>query len=223
MLKVSSKYNSVYETIAGWYTARGWEPFKFQKEVWESYLKGYNGLIHSATGTGKTYAAWMGPMIEWLEKSQNPAKKKKDLKGLKVIWITPIRSLANDIVKSLKIPIEELNIPWSVESRTGDTTTTQRQRQKKNFPDGLVTTPESLTLLLSQPDAEDIFKNVRCVVVDEWHELLSSKRGVMMELALARIRYRNPGIKVWGISATIGNLDIAMQTLLGNTEKRKEK
>jgi ATP-dependent Lhr-like helicase len=220
MSKTLDKYKPAYETITGWYASRGWEPFKFQTDVWEAYLKGYNGLIHSATGTGKTYAGWLGPVIEWLQKSLSNEKRHKPEKGLKVIWITPIRSLANDIVKSLRIPVEELNIPWAVEARTGDTTTTQRLRQKKNFPDALVTTPESLTLLLSQADTADIFKNVKCVVVDEWHELLSSKRGVMMELALARIRKQNPDIRVWGISATIGNLDIAMQTLLGNTERR---
>lgn len=223
--KTLNKYKLAYDTIAAWYASRGWEPFKFQTDVWESYLKGYNGLIHSATGTGKTYAGWLGPVIEWLQKSMQPQGKKKSKaeKGLKVIWITPIRSLANDIVKSLKIPIEELQIPWAVEARTGDTSTAQRLRQKKSFPDALVTTPESLTLLLSQADSGDIFENVKCVIVDEWHELLSSKRGVMMELALARIRAQNPDIRVWGISATIGNLDIAMQTLLGNTERRAEK
>lgn len=204
--------------IQNWFASRGWKPFGFQEEVWSLYNDGYSGLIHSATGTGKTYSAFLGSVIEYL--NENPVKKKI---SLKVLWITPMRALANDIVKSLRLPLEEMNIDWRVESRTGDTSTSQRAKQSKTMPDVLVTTPESLTLLISQKDSKKIFSDLRCIVIDEWHELLSSKRGVMTELALARLRNWNKKLKVWGVSATIGNLDCALQVLIGSKKIKKAK
>jgi ATP-dependent Lhr-like helicase len=210
--------NQGFAKIIGWFTTRNWKPFEFQEEVWSLYNEGYSGLIHSATGTGKTYSAFLGSVIEYL--NENHAKKKP---SLKVLWITPMRALANDIVKSLRLPLEEMNIDWKVESRTGDTSTSQRAKQSKNMPDVLVTTPESLTLLISQKDSKKTFSDLRCIVIDEWHELLSSKRGVMTELALARLRNWNKKLKVWGVSATIGNLDCALQVLIGSKKNKKAK
>jgi ATP-dependent Lhr-like helicase len=205
-----------YKTITGWLKSHGWKSFKFQKEVWEKYRSGYSGLIHSATGTGKTYAAWLGTLIEELNSG------KKSSRGIKVLWVTPIRSLANDIQNALLKPVKELGIDWEVEIRTGDTSSSIRSKQKKSLPHALITTPESITLLLSQQDAEDKFKNLRMIVVDEWHEMMASKRGVMMELVLARLRKLNPDLRIWGISATLGNLDIALKALLGNDLKKKD-
>lgn len=207
--------NIGHDKIQSWFSSKGWKTFPFQEEVWELYSQGYSGLIHSATGTGKTYSAFLGSVIEYL--NEDHSKKKKS--SLKVLWITPMRALANDIVKSLKMPIQDMEIDWTIESRTGDTTTSQRAKQMKTMPDVLVTTPESLTLLISQKDSKKMFSDVRCVVIDEWHELLSSKRGVMSELALARLRAWNNKLKVWGVSATIGNLEDALQVLLGSKKK----
>ena len=189
--------------IQHWFTKRGWKPFAFQKEVWRHYAAGRQGLIHAATGTGKTYAAWMAAL-------QEPPGDK-----LRVLWITPLRALAADTLESLRAPVADLQLEWRVEARTGDTPTSIRQKQRRNMPHALITTPESLSLLLSYDDAQAMFEGLRMVVVDEWHEQLGSKRGVQTELALARLRSWAPSMCTWGLSATIGNLDQALQVLLG--------
>lgn len=204
------------ERICRWFAERSWRPFDFQIDVWQAYLEGRSGLIHSATGTGKTFAAWFGPIAEWLEE-ENPSREEV---GLRVLWITPLRALAADTAGSLRFPVEELGLPWTVETRTGDTSQATRNKQAQRLPTALVTTPESLTLMLAREDHEALFSDLRCVVVDEWHELMSTKRGVQTELALARLRNLKPGFRIWGVSATLGNLDEALETLVG-VEKRE--
>ncbi|MCA9310415.1 MAG: DEAD/DEAH box helicase, partial [Phycisphaerales bacterium] len=191
--------------------ARGWTPFNFQRAVWHAYRNGRSGLVHAPTGMGKTHAAWFGPLSEILAGDV-------DTRGLRVLWITPMRALATDTERALQESVAELGLDLPIGKRTGDTSTTVRARQKQRLPAALVTTPESLSLLLSYADAEAKFRALRCVVVDEWHELLSSKRGVQTELCLARLRRLSPALRTWGLSATIGNLDEAMDTLLGRTE-----
>lgn len=186
---------------------RDWQPFDFQVEVWKSYLEGKSGLIHSATGTGKTLAAWLGPLLE--------AANGKTKPGLKVLWLTPLRALAADTVNALRAPLQDLKSEWRVEARTGDTTSYQKAKQAKEMPDALVTTPESLTILLSRLEARDQLSDLRCVIVDEWHELMSTKRGVQTELALARLRGFQPELRTWGLSATLGNLEESLSTLMG--------
>lgn len=182
--------------------------FPFQREVWRAYLEGKSGLIHSPTGTGKTLAAWMGPLIEALG-------SQKKVEGLRVLWITPLRALAADTVASLQRATDGLAMNWRVESRTGDTSTAQRSKQAEKMPAALVTTPESLSLMLTHTDSVDVFANLKLVVVDEWHELMASKRGVQTELCLARLRRLSPELRTWGLSATLGNLEEALQTLVG--------
>ena len=197
------------------FQARGWTPFDFQIEVWRAYLEGKSGLIHSATGTGKTLAAWIGPLLEHSDGGsrisdlgqlgkRNPASELTDPipdPRLKVLWITPLKALAADTVNALRAPLEDLGIDWRVEARTGDTTPYQRAKQAKEMPDALVTTPESLSIMLSRLDGRELLSTVQCVVVDEWHELMSSKRGVQTELALARLRGFQPAMRTWGLSA----------------------
>ena len=195
--------------IDQWFASQGWKPFAFQREVWRAYRNGESGLIHAATGTGKTYAAWIGPLLEWMQGDGEVHPP------LRVLWVTPLRALVADTENALRAPIQDLNIPWRVEARTGDTKASVRERQKKRLPAALVTTPESLALLLAREDARQIFGALRLIVVDEWHELMSSKRGVMVELELARLRHWNPAVRTWGLSATLGNLDVAMDVLLG--------
>lgn len=195
-----------------WFARRGWKPFGFQREVWQAYLDGESGLIHAPTGTGKTYSVWMGPLLEYVIEGTSAANNPVPLR---VLWITPLRALAADTAESLQVPLLELDLPWIVETRTGDTSSKVRSRQQKRLPSALVTTPESLSVLLARNNAPNLFKDVRLVVLDEWHELMSSKRGVQTELALARLRRWHPDLRVWGLSATMGNLDQALQTLLG--------
>lgn len=212
-------------SIDEWFASKGWQAFLFQKQVWEAYLRGESGLIHASTGTGKTYAAWMGPLLEWLQEQSLPAeqpptpslrKPRDQAPPLRVLWITPLRALAADTAAALQAPVHDLGLPWTVEIRTGDTSASVKARQRKQLPTALVTTPESLSLLLSQSDALSMFRDLRAVIVDEWHELLSSKRGVQTELALARLRHWRPELRVWGLSATMGNLEIALKALLGH-------
>ncbi len=200
--------------VENWFAGRKWKVFPFQKQAWKSFLTGQSGLIHATTGTGKTLAAWLGPVIEALaEAEKNPSAITDS--PLKVLWITPLRALAIDTLHSLQEPLTGLGVSWSVESRTGDTPTAVRNKQRQRLPTALVTTPESLSLMLTRADAEHQFRDLRAVICDEWHELLSTKRGVQVELALARLRRWRPALRTWGLSATLGNLDEAMHVLLG--------
>ena len=200
--------------VENWFAGRKWKVFPFQKQAWKSFLTGQSGLIHATTGTGKTLAAWLGPVIEALaEAEKNPSAITDS--PLKVLWITPLRALAIDTLHSLQEPLTGLGVSWCVESRTGDTPTAVRNKQRQRLPTALVTTPESLSLMLTRADAEHQFRDLRAVICDEWHELLSTKRGVQVELALARLRRWRPALRTWGLSATLGNLDEAMHVLLG--------
>jgi ATP-dependent helicase Lhr and Lhr-like helicase len=189
-----------------WFASIGYMPFAFQEEAWAAFRAGKNGLINVPTGAGKTYASYIGPLSELLE---NPND------GLQILIITPLRALSRDMEKSLEAPIQGLNLPFRVESRTGDTSTTLRARQRKELPHILITTPESLNLLLSYSDARERFAQLRAIIVDEWHELVTSKRGIQIELALARLRHFSPSLRTWALSATMPNLEEAARCIVG--------
>ena len=174
--------------------------------------------MHAPTGTGKTYAVWAPPLLEWIAESKDkPASQR--VPRLRVLWLTPLRALVEDTTRTLQELSEELGLPWRIESRTGDTSASLKAKQRKRFPSCLVTTPESLSLLLSYPDTKSAFSDLRAVIVDEWHELLATKRGTQTELCLARLRLWNPQLKTWGLSATLGNLQTALSTLTGTEGK----
>lgn len=203
--------------VVKWFTAQGWAPFQFQRQAWAASRNGESGLIHATTGHGKTYAAWMGPLLEWLSRPpQQTVSRRRHEEPLQVLWITPLRALAADTLQALQAPLTDLQMPWTLEARTGDTTTSVRNRQSRRLPTALVTTPESLSLLLSRNDAAQQFAQLRTVIVDEWQELLSTKRGVQAELCLARLRSWRPNLQTWGLSATLGNTDEAIRILLGH-------
>ncbi|WP_300652720.1 ligase-associated DNA damage response DEXH box helicase [Hydrogenophaga sp.] len=190
--------------------SRHWTPFEFQREVWSAIGAGRSGLLHATTGSGKTYAVWLG-LIDHLLRFL-PADKPAPLT---VLWITPMRALAADSASALRAPLTDLAPAWTLGLRTGDTPSAERARQDRRWPTVLVTTPESLSLLLARSRAPDELAGVRAVVVDEWHELIGSKRGVQVQLALSRLRRWQPGLQVWGMSATLGNLDEALRVLCG--------
>lgn len=194
-----------------WFAARGWRPFEFQREVWSALAAGRSGLLHATTGAGKTYAVWMGALLRGLALPQPP----RGAPPLQVLWITPMRALAADTVRSLSAPLPELAPEWTLGQRSGDTPAAERARQDRRFPTVLVTTPESLSLMLTREDAAAELGGVHTVVVDEWHELMGNKRGVQVQLAIARLARWNPSLAVWGLSATLGNLDEAMRVLVG--------
>jgi len=200
-----------------WFSARGWKPFAFQKQVWAAVKQGQSGLLHASTGAGKTYAVWFGALNRYastLSPVETPRKRKPVAEPLTVLWITPMRALAADTARALEGPLQDLQIPWSVGLRTGDTSSSERARQSRRLPTTLITTPESLTLLLARADAQSALSTLRMIVVDEWHELLGNKRGVQLQLALARLRRWQPDLVVWGVSATLGNQAHAEQVLI---------
>ncbi|MEO1575466.1 MAG: DEAD/DEAH box helicase, partial [Pseudomonadota bacterium] len=197
--------------VADWYRANGWTRFAFQQQAWRAYAQGHSGLIHSPTGSGKTLAAWLGPVREALDEQRRGVAPAA---GLRVLWITPLRALATDTTRALGDAVNALGLAWSVDMRTGDTPSSRRTRQRKSPPHALVTTPESLSLLLSYADASSYFSSLDAVIVDEWHELLGNKRGVQLQLCLSQLRAYRPALRVWGLSATLGNLDEAMAALL---------
>lgn len=236
----------VNQKIKAWVQSKGWKLFPFQLEMMDKYLNGYSGLLNAPTGSGKTLALWLPVLGEAL-------KSKEKLKGLQVLWITPLRALAKDIHDAMQSSAKEIGVPWRVELRTGDVSSAKRNKQLKKLPEALITTPESLHILLSLGNSEEIFSDLKAIIVDEWHELFGSKRGVLVELALSRIKAikkmpahtpHSPNgdglpraasgspfrelegsagcLKIWGISATIGNLDQSMEVLLGKNFSGKQ-
>ncbi len=143
--------------------------------------------------------------------ARKPKARAPKAPPLGILWITPMRALAADTTRALDAPLADLGLAWRVGQRTGDTAPAERARQDRRLPAALVTTPESLSLLLTREDAAVQLGGVHTVIVDEWHELMGSKRGVQVQLALARLRRWSPGLVTWGLSATLGNLEEAMR------------
>ena len=209
----SHSRHPITQQAEDWFHRQGWSPFPFQRHTWEAFLDGKHGLLNAPTGSGKTYALWFPILLEYLR--AHPEFRSQPKKGLKAIWITPLRALSQEIRQSAERITKDLDIPFEVGIRTGDTGTAERARQRKTMPDLLITTPESLHLLLATKGYARIFRDCHAVVVDEWHELLGTKRGVQMELGLSRLKTLCPALRIWGISATIGNLQQAREVLLG--------
>jgi ATP-dependent helicase Lhr and Lhr-like helicase len=229
--------NPISSAVQAWLAARGWQPFAFQTQVWAAVARGQSGLLHATTGSGKTYAVWLGVLQALLNESAvakkalskplskkpaqaqaaapQPATTSKLAPPLSVIWLTPMRALASDTARALREPLQDIAPTYTLGIRTGDTPSAERTRQDRRLPTVLVTTPESLTVMLSRDNARTELAHVRYVVADEWHELLGSKRGVQTQLALARLKQFNPALVVWGLSATLGNSEHAMHVLCG--------
>ena len=199
-----------------YFRQKGWSPFPFQVQTWKDYLDGKSGLLNAPTGSGKTFALWFGVLLNYIQNNSSDWQKPRK-NGLQIIWVTPLRALAQDLQKAMQEACDGLGIPWTVAVRNGDTDAKTRASFKRNPPECLITTPETLHILLSQKETEPLFENLRCVVVDEWHELVGNKRGVQVQLALAYLQARcqHPFMR-WAISATLGNLEQAAKTLLGN-------
>ncbi len=204
---MSAEVEGRLRTARGWFAGRGRATFEFQEAMWRAYWRGESGLLNAGTGSGKTLAAWLGPLLESGCERPQP--------GIRVLWLTPLRALARDLEIALCDPLHELGSGWRVEQRTGDTSSARRAGQKKRPPQALITTPESLSLLLSHTDMVPALCNVEALIVDEWHEFLGSKRGVQLELAAAHLRSLSPRLRTWGLSATLPDLPTAMRSLLG--------
>lgn len=208
------------DKLHAWFEARGWQPFDFQREVWREMERGASGLLHATTGAGKTWAVWFGALAALASSASSaPTATRKRAavtqpEPLTVLWITPMRALAADTARALQSSATELAVPWTVGLRTGDTSSAERARQNRRMPSALITTPESLSLILTRADAREVLSHLKFVIVDEWHELLGNKRGTQTQLALARLAHWRPELQVWGLSATLGNLPFAAEVLL---------
>ncbi|MFZ1307085.1 MAG: DEAD/DEAH box helicase, partial [Ferruginibacter sp.] len=207
-----------YKIITDWLLQNGNQPFLFQQQTWQAILRKKSGLVNAPTGFGKTYSVFLGAVIDFINDHPATYQTKKS-NGLQLIWITPLKALAKDIGRAMEEVIVELDLPWRVGVRNGDTSISERQKQKRKMPEVLIITPESLHLLLAQKDYPAVFESLKIIAVDEWHELLGSKRGVQVELAISRIVHlpkkdKKQQVMLWGISATIGNLTQAKEVLL---------
>ncbi|MFN8251593.1 MAG: ligase-associated DNA damage response DEXH box helicase [Ferruginibacter sp.] len=212
-----------YNAILQWLNGAGRKPFDFQQKAWEHIGNKRSGLVNAPTGCGKTYAVFLGAIIDFINQHPTVYQTQKH-NGLQLLWITPLRALAKDIGRAMQEAIAGLGMQWQVGIRNGDTAIKERERQKRQMPEVLIITPESLHLLLAQKNNSEIFETLRVIAVDEWHELMGGKRGVQVELALSRIIHMqlaqcNTCCSVWGISATIGNLEEAKDVLLAPLKK----
>lgn len=196
------------QNLDSWFATRGWSVFPFQREVWDAMVRGESGLLHCATGAGKTLAVWGGALLR-------DAAVAGSGSGLRILWITPLRALAANTEVALNEPLEEIGWNGKIGRWTGDTSQSRKSTMRNRPPAALISTPESTSLLLSQPDFLPNFASLHTVIIDEWHELLSTKRGVLAELILARIRSLAPMASIWGLSATLGNIPIAAAALGG--------
>lgn len=192
-----------------WFASKEWQPLPYQSQTWTAFIEGFDGLVNAPTGSGKTYSLLLPAIL-----SCNPKSGKKRT-GPYIIWITPIRALSKEIAQSAQNALTGMGIDWEVGIRTGDTSSADRKRIKDNSPEILITTPESVHILMSSRGYRSFFGNLTCFVCDEWHELVGSKRGVQVQLALSRLKTLNPTMRIWGISATIGNLEESLDILLG--------
>ena len=197
--------------LEAWFSERDWKPHAFQVEAWDAFDEGDEVLIQAPTGSGKTYAG-LGAV---LREAAREAERGRHASGLQLIWIAPIRALTKEIQYSAERLVEGLGLPWEVGVRTGDTSSKDKARQRKKLPEILITTPESLHVMLAMKDVAKRFGSLRLMVVDEWHDLMGTKRGTQVELASAWFREVAPHYRCWGISATVGNIEEALQVLIG--------
>ncbi|GAB4357564.1 MAG: ligase-associated DNA damage response DEXH box helicase [Oricola sp.] len=195
-----------------WFSSKGWQPRAHQLELLARAEAGKSTLLIAPTGAGKTLAGFLPTLVDLARRGKpRPGAKKP---GIHTLYISPLKALAVDIHRNLSVPVEEMGLPVGIETRTGDTPQSRRQRQKLNPPDILLTTPEQLALLLSHKDADRFFADLRHVVLDELHSLVTSKRGHLLALGLARLHRLCPGLRATGLSATVAEPDMLRRWLV---------
>lgn len=213
MKKITRKTSRRDAPLQQWFANKNWKAAAFQRDAWAHFLQGYSGVVNAPTGSGKTLAVLGGPLIEWLEQYAKNAKRFSNY-SIQILWVTPLKALATDTHRAINEIVNELNLPVTVTLRTGDSSAKEKRQAKAGKCHILITTPESLALLLGYKNSADNFNHLQTVVVDEWHELLGNKRGVLLQLNLTRLKSINPGLRLWGLSATLGNLPEACDALL---------
>jgi ATP-dependent helicase Lhr and Lhr-like helicase len=186
--------------FADWFASRGWEPRPHQLEMVDHARAGDSALLISPTGGGKTLAGFLPSLIE-ISQSNAPRG------GIHTLYISPLKALAVDIARNLESPVAEMGLPVRIETRTGDTPHSKRKRQREKPPDILITTPEQVSLLMSDAGAGHMLRELRCVILDELHSLVTSKRGVLLSLALSAVHGYAPQMRRVGLSATVADPD----------------
>jgi ATP-dependent Lhr-like helicase len=199
----ASKRAIVPAIFKKWFNDKDWKIRSYQTQMVRAFANQQSSLLIAPTGAGKTLSGFLPCLID-LYKLLEAGQSNKEI-SLHTLYISPLKALTYDINRNLNAPIEQMDLNIKVASRTGDTTSYQRQQQRKNPPNILLTTPESLMLMLSYVDAQRIFAKLKCVIVDETHSFANSKRGDFMSLALARLHYLNPSFIRVGLSATVAH------------------
>lgn len=188
-------------SFTDWFAARGWAPRAHQLELLARAHAGESLLLIAPTGAGKTLAGFLPSLTDLYARGR--MQPGSAFTGIHTLYISPLKALAVDIERNLTIPVEEMGLPVRIETRTGDTPQSKRQRQRLNPPDILLTTPEQVALLIANGEAERFFKDLKFVVFDELHSLVTSKRGHLLSLGLSRLRKLAPGLRTIGLSATV--------------------
>ncbi|KFG67072.1 ligase-associated DNA damage response DEXH box helicase [Microvirga sp. BSC39] len=194
------------KTFRDWFKSRGWKPRAHQLDLLAKAGQGRSVLLVAPTGAGKTLAGFLPSLVELAERGPSRGTA-KDRRGLHTLYISPLKALATDVARNLEIPVAEMGLPIRIETRTGDTPSHKRARQIERPPDILLTTPEQLALLLAHAEAQEFFQNLRRVVLDELHSLVTSKRGDLLSLGLARLMTIAPQVTAVGLSATVREPD----------------
>src|SRR5262245_61663570 len=203
-----------------WFAARGWQPRAHQLELLSRVRAGRSALLIAPTGGGKTLAGFLPTLVELSQRgirSRNLKSTGRALtrsQGLNTLYISPLKALAVDIARNLEIPVREMGLPVRIETRTGDTPTSKRQRQRRDPPDILLTTPEQLALLLASADAPYMLGTLKRVVLDELHSLVTSMRGDLLSLGLGGLFKLGPELTAIGVSATVAERDALRRFLV---------
>src|SRR5215467_9856764 len=204
------------QRFAAWFAARGWAPRAHQLALIEHAMRGESVLLVAPTGGGKTLAGFLPSLIDL---AGRPPRKPgmPGQRSLHTLYISPLKALAVDVARNLETPVAEMRLPVRIETRTGDTSASKRQRQKTLPPDILLTTPEQLALLIASREAPLLFASLKTVVLDELHAMHNSKRGDLLSLGLSRLRTLAPGHRSVGLSATVADPKPLMDFLSPDT------
>jgi ATP-dependent helicase Lhr and Lhr-like helicase len=208
-----------------WFASRGWSPREHQLALLEKARDGRSTLLIAPTGAGKTLAGFLPTLVELSSPSSGLISTGRGVqrsRGLHTLYISPLKALAVDIARNLETPVTEMGLPIKIETRTGDTPVSRRQRQRRYPPDILLTTPEQLALLLSSDDAPFLFSSLKRIVLDELHALVTSKRGDLLSLGLARLWRLAPDMRAIGLSATVAEPESLARFLVPQPDGRSE-
>jgi ATP-dependent helicase Lhr and Lhr-like helicase len=196
---------ALHPKIAAWFESKGWAPREHQLAMLARGLAGESALLIAPTGGGKTIAGFFATLNELAEPHKTD--------GIHTLYISPLKALAVDIARNVEKPVMEMGLPITIETRTGDTPASKRQRIRQQPPDILITTPEQVSLMVADPHAAHLLRNLRCIIIDELHSLVTNKRGVLLSLALTRVRSLAPLTRMFGLSATVADPDALCQWL----------